>query len=61
MADIAMCTGKDCPFKYRCYRAMAQSHELYQAYFKIPPYDAEKGACEHFWDLNPDMEDVCGS
>lgn len=51
MADITMCYGKDCPFKYRCYRAMAKSHEMYQAYFAIAPYDAEKGSCEHFWDL----------
>ena len=61
MADITMCTGRDCPLKYRCYRAMAQSHELYQSYFTITPYDAEKESCEHFLDLNPDMEDVCGS
>lgn len=52
MADIAMCYGKDCPFKYRCYRAMANSHELYQLYFTVPPYDAEKGSCKHFWDLD---------
>lgn len=61
MPDITMCTGRDCPLKYRCYRAMAQSHELYQSYFTITPYDAEKESCEHFWDLNPDVEDVCGS
>jgi len=60
MADITMCSGTDCPFKYRCYRAMANSHELYQAYFTVPPYKELTGSCEHFWDLDKGYENtVC--
>jgi hypothetical protein len=54
MADITMCYGEGCPFRYKCYRALANSHEFRQAYFITVPYDHEKGACEFFWNLDKD-------
>lgn len=54
MPDIAMCTGTDCPFAYRCYRAIAEPNELRQTYFARPPYDDEEGSCLYFWSLEED-------
>jgi len=56
MSDICMCTGEGCPFKYKCYRALAQSHDFRQAYFERPPYDEEEGSCMYFWNLDKDKQ-----
>lgn len=48
MADITMCSGKDCPLKEECYRHTAPVNEYRQAYFNEPPYDKVKKKCIHF-------------
>jgi hypothetical protein len=60
MADIAMCKGKDCPLKYRCYRVFAVPNEHRQCYFINSPYNEEAGTCPYFWDMREGPEgDVC--
>lgn len=54
MPDITMCYGKDCPIAYKCYRAIANPDELWQAYFVNSPYDDEEGTCLYFWSLDED-------
>ena len=44
-----MCWGQDCPLKETCYRHKAKADKYYQTYFVNPPYDKEKGECEHYW------------
>jgi hypothetical protein len=52
MADITMCSGKDCKVKEKCYRHTAQKSEYFQSYFLNPPVD-EKGNCEYYWNNKP--------
>lgn len=60
MADITMCLGTDCPFKYKCYRALANASEYYQSYFTVPPYKESVDSCDEFWDLAKRCENtVC--
>jgi len=47
MADLQMCSGKDCPFKEVCYRYTAPKSEHRQAYFTNPPI--KNGDCDYFW------------
>lgn len=49
MADIAMCSGKGCGLKDKCYRYTAPKSQYMQSYFTIPPIDKD-GKCELFWD-----------
>lgn len=45
MAGITMCSNKDCPLRYRCYRAQAEP-SCWQSYAMFHP----KGDfCEHFY------------
>ena len=48
MADIAMCSGKGCPLKERCYRYTAPVNPIWQSYFTNVPY--KNGECEYYWD-----------
>jgi hypothetical protein len=42
MADITMCTNKECPLSFSCYRAKAIPNEYWQAYqFFKPRIDEE--------------------
>ena len=50
MADITMCSGKDCPAKETCYRFTAQKNNHWQSYFTIPPI--KDGKCDMYWDKN---------
>ena len=51
MADIAMCSGKDCPIKETCYRFTSLVNEYGQSYFLEPPGKIEKGkfTCDMYW------------
>lgn len=49
MPDISMCSGKGCPLKDKCYRAVAIPDEHWQSYFAMAPYDAEEEDCKYFW------------
>lgn len=49
MADIAMCSGNECPIKEDCWRYMAPASR-WQSYLATPPYTEE--GCEYFWDMN---------
>jgi hypothetical protein len=49
MADIAMCSGHNCPIKEDCWRFMAPP-ERFQSYFGTPPFTEE--GCDYFWDMN---------
>lgn len=49
MADITMCSGKNCPLKEECYRYTAKPNEHRQSYFMNPPFDKEKQECQHLW------------
>ncbi len=46
MPDIAMCHGKDCPLKKKCFRYRAIPGHI-QSFFNEPPY--KEGNCEYFW------------
>ena len=47
MADITMCSGKDCPNKDKCYRHTA-TPGFRQSQFTLPPIKAD-GTCDHYW------------
>lgn len=49
MADITMCSGKNCPLSNTCYRFKAIACEYRQGYFVEPPYNKELNECEHYW------------
>ena len=50
MADITMCTGKDCPLKESCYRYTATPNKFRQSYFLQPPViKDEEVNCEMYW------------
>jgi len=53
MADITMCSNKECPLREECYRAMAAESKYRQAYsyFKYMIVDG-KPECEFFWPIN---------
>lgn len=48
MADITMCTGKDCPLRGSCKRFMAKVTMLYQQYFPEVPYDKTTKNCGNY-------------
>lgn len=50
MPDITMCSGKDCPFRDKCYRYTAEPDEYWQAYFSEPPI--KDGKCDYYWGEN---------
>lgn len=52
MADITMCSGKNCSMKNRCFRYTATADKYRQSYFATPPIN--NGKCHYFWD-NPQM------
>ena len=50
MPDIAMCKGKDCPFKEKCYRYTATPDEFLQSYFTESPYEPKENICSFYWE-----------
>ena len=54
MADICMCSGKDCPVKEKCYRFTSLVNEYGQSYFLEPPGKIEEGkfTCDVYWGEN---------
>lgn len=59
MADITMCTNKQCPLRQICYRQTAPVNEFWQSYaeFQYTSSPAADGlgnvfACEHFIRVN---------
>lgn len=51
MPDITMCEGHECPLKEVCYRHKAKPSSR-QSYFWKPPYNKDKVACDHYWEIN---------
>ena len=50
MADIMMCSGKDCPFKDTCYRFTAPKSPIWQSYFMgTPVVKGEEVSCDYYW------------
>lgn len=49
MADITMCSGKNCPVANKCYRFTATPSD-HQSYFLSPPYDGK--SCSMYWGDN---------
>jgi hypothetical protein len=51
MADICMCSGKDCPVKEKCHRFTSLSIEYGQSYFTEPPGKIEDNTftCDMYW------------
>ena len=57
MADIAMCKGRNCKLKMKCYRYTAPQSEHGQAWFMNTP--TNKGDdCEFFWDNEDEHKDI---
>jgi len=48
MADISMCSNKDCPKKERCYKFTATPNPYRQSYDYFKP--DENGECKDFVD-----------
>lgn len=48
MADITMCTGKDCPMAKDCHRYTATPNNIRQSYFGKPPINSNK-KCDYYW------------
>ncbi len=46
--DIAMCSGKGCPHKKKCYRYRARPDGRWQTYFSHPPCAGKRQKCEYF-------------
>ena len=55
MADITMCSGKNCPLKRNCKRFTKTPSEA-EEYFSEPPYDFKTKICEMFWNINTDKD-----
>jgi hypothetical protein len=55
MADITMCSGKDCPLKRNCKRFTA-TPGMWQSYFSVLPYNFKTKICEMFWNTNTDKD-----
>jgi hypothetical protein len=53
MADIQMCSGKDCPLKRNCKRFTANVG-MWQYYFSVVPYNFKTKICDKFWNVNTD-------
>lgn len=49
MADISMCTDKDCPSRVHCYRYRARVNQYRQSYMR-PERAGEK--CDYYWSTN---------
>lgn len=62
--DCARCEGLGCPYAEKCARYATYKYELklpkekrpYRTAWIIEPYDAEKGECPEFWDIETRME-----
>ena len=50
MADISMCTNKDCPSKEDCWRFQAPSSN-WQSYIG-PIFNPDTGKCDSFYPMN---------
>lgn len=48
MADITMCTDKECSKRLSCYRFTAPVSELWQSYFMESPRKGDD--CEEYWE-----------
>lgn len=48
MADITMCSNKECPKKEQCYRFTATPNPYRQGYMELKP--DENGECKDFVD-----------
>ena len=58
MADITMCTGKDCPLKESCYRFTAPKSLVWQSYFTEPPIiKGEEIDCDYYWKIKTNKDD----
>ena len=53
MADITMCSGKNCPLKRNCKRFTETPGE-HEYYFSILPYSFLSKKCDMFWNINTD-------
>lgn len=56
-ADIAMCSGGDCPQKEHCLRFTGAIYGR-QDFFGTPPYLRNVGACAYFMDDRPSEEAI---
>jgi hypothetical protein len=60
MADITMCSGKDCPLKLECKRYLATPSLWGQSYIDPPFVPGPPVSCVEFWpwkdDANPEGE-----
>ena len=54
MPDIAMCKGKDCSLKDKCYRYMAEPDEYRQSYIEPDKVGTE---CELYWEVDNEARD----
>lgn len=50
MPDIAMCAGKLCPAKIRCWRFLATASDA-QSYSDFDDLRGSASQCDHFWDI----------
>lgn len=50
MADITMCTDKECPMKLSCYRHTAPWNQWRQSIFSESPRKEGAFYCNEFWD-----------
>lgn|GEM_PF-1583820 len=46
MVDLDKCSGEGCPLKENCYRYLAPSSFIRQAYFMKPPFEGD--SCNQF-------------
>lgn len=52
MADITMCSNKECKLKDKCVRFLAIPYRQYQSYIPDPKEACEKKEYELFVDVN---------
>jgi len=55
MADITMCSGKNCPLAETCYRYNATPSKFWQSYFTEPPI--KNGKCEYYWEVKTEDDE----
>jgi hypothetical protein len=57
MYDITLCSGGECPIKFRCFRYTAEILGR-QAFFGGIPFDINKNSCEHFTNNSAQISEV---
>lgn len=55
MSDISKCRGTNCPLANTCYRYLADSDDIWQAYITEIPIKPDN-TCDYYWQVSTESE-----